>query len=827
MGILSSMFGVERRTHPSNPNNWLLYGLTGSSKSYTGRTVNEEDALGSTAVWAAVRLLSETIGSLPLHLYRRLEKGKERAISHPAYSLLNLKPNPEMTSMLFREAQMGQILRYGFCCAEKELDNAGRIIALWPLLSKNITVKRVRDQLVYVMQEEATTTILPRDKVLHIPGFSTNGISSYSPITKTKEAISLNLALEEYAAKFFGNGAKPPAVIEIPGNLGPKGLENFKKSWKENSEGLDNAHRIAILEEGIKLHEYGADPSESQALESRKFSVIDVARIFNVPPHMLRDLERASFSNIEEQGLEFVIYSLRPWLVRLEQNYTIQMLSEEDQRGYFWEHMVDGLLRGDSKTRWASYMTGFQMGVNSPNDILEMENRNPIEGGDEHFVQVNMMPLSMAMQAPIPKQIVQEPTDEDTEEEEKSLPIDYEYRSMTGVLRLRETFRPLFEEAMQRIVSKETMAVKRGVDKNFNKPDRDQASFDRWLIDFYNTLPEYIIKAIGPNHRAYAAEVYRQVSLLFGAEAEITNDVLSFVKSYTESFADNYVRSSIAQLKALIRDNTPETWHEILNKRLDEWNEKRSGKVADDEVVREQNAVIHETYRGFGVKKIKWVARGDNCPLCDKLNGRIIGIEKAFADAGDTFYFGPEPDDVSFKKPNTTYLDADEYYAGRDLPKLVDDPDFQAWLIKQGKKVPKPKAEGEQGPSKGAESWKAIKMNSTKKHPPIHRGCDCTVVPVFEKGRTISRPVEHRLISQPQLQPQPINVTINQPPMDSIAEAISEAMSKPINLTVNNPPMDVNVTLDVPLRTVKKDINKIERDSQGRIVGVQMKETEE
>jgi len=390
----------ERRDSPANPSNWLLYGLSGGNHTYTGKNISEEDALSSTAFWAGVRIISETIASLPLPLYVRIPKGKEKATNHYLYTLLSLMPNNEMTAFSYRESMVGNLLMWGNHYSEIDYKNDGKL-ELWPLLPNKMELTRRNGKLLYIYTTpDGQQAIFPKERILHIAGFSPNGIMGYNPIRKNIEALGLNLALEEYAARFFGGGGTPPMVLIHPNTLSPEAKSNLASAWQESHGGLSNSHRIAILEEGMELKEYGVKPDEAQALDSRKFSVTEVSRILNIPPPFLKDLEHATYSNIEELNKAFAEHTIRPWLVRLEQNFCVQLLSEKERKKYFWEHIMDAIVRADIQKRWEAYNKGFQTGVWSPNDIREMENKNPIEGGDKHFVQLNMIPLEQSGMRP-------------------------------------------------------------------------------------------------------------------------------------------------------------------------------------------------------------------------------------------------------------------------------------------------------------------------------------------------------------------------------------------------------------------------------------------
>lgn len=279
----------------------------------------------TTAVYACVRILAEAIAGLPLQLYRyKPDDSKEKALDHPLYYLLHTEPNPEMTSFIFRETLMSHLLMWGNAYAQIIRDGAGRVLSLYSLLPSRMTVDRTDGgQLFYEYRTDASSVILHPQNVLHIPGLEFDGLVGYSPIAMAKNAIDMAIATEEYGAKFFANGANPGGVLEHPGVV--KDPKRVRESWNAVYQGSGNAHRIAVLEEGMKFNSIGIPPEQAQFLETRKFQINEIARIFRVPPHMVGDLEKSSFSNIEQQSLEFVKYTLDPWIFSL-------MLQRPDQR---------------------------------------------------------------------------------------------------------------------------------------------------------------------------------------------------------------------------------------------------------------------------------------------------------------------------------------------------------------------------------------------------------------------------------------------------------------------------------------------------------------
>ena len=353
----------------------------------------------TTAVYACVRILAEAVAGLPLHLYRHKEDGgKEKALEHPLYYLLHTEPNPEMTSFAFRETLMSHLLLWGNAYAQIIRDGAGRVLFLYPLLPSKMTVDRTpAGQLFYEYRTDTGPVILRPQDVLHIPGLGFDGLIGYSPIAMAKNAIGMAIATEEYGAKFFSNGANPGGVLEHPGVV--KDPKRVRESWNAVYQGSGNAHRIAVLEEGMKFNAIGIPPEQAQFLQTRKFQINEIARIFRVPPHMVGDLEKSSFSNIEQQSLEFVKYTLDPWVVRWEQAVQKALLLPSEKRAYFAKFNVDGLLRGDYQSRMTGYATGRQNGWLSANDIRELEdmNRIPAElGGDLYLINGNMTKLADA-----------------------------------------------------------------------------------------------------------------------------------------------------------------------------------------------------------------------------------------------------------------------------------------------------------------------------------------------------------------------------------------------------------------------------------------------
>lgn len=407
MGI-KSLFGFgQARDKPvdkaADAGYSFLFGRTTS-----GKPVNERTAMQTTAVYACVRILAEAVASLPLHVYEYQDDGGKKLVhDHPLYYLLHDEPNPEMTSFVFRETLMSHLLIWGNAYAQIIRDGAGRVLGLYPLLPDKMDVQRdEKGNIYYVysrnsdenpMFKEYGNIRLKAEDVLHIPGLGFDGLIGYSPIAMAKNAVGMTLACEEYGASFFANGANPGGVLEHPGVL--KDPSKVRESWNSVYRGVNNAHKIAVLEEGMKYQQIGIPPEEAQFLETRKFQINEIARLYRIPPHMVGDLDKSSFSNIEQQSLEFVKYTLDPWVIRWEQSLQRSLLLPGEKGKYFIKLNVDGLLRGDYQSRMNGYAVGRQNGWFSANDIREMENMNPIpdeEGGNLYLINGAMTKLADA-----------------------------------------------------------------------------------------------------------------------------------------------------------------------------------------------------------------------------------------------------------------------------------------------------------------------------------------------------------------------------------------------------------------------------------------------
>ena len=384
--------------------------LSSSRPFFFGRStsdvsVNERTAMQTAAVYACIRVLSEAVASLPLQLFKSHGAGSVIADDHPLYDILHSVPNAEMTSFVFRETLMGHLLLYGNAYAQIIRDGTGQIKELYPLLPDQMDVSRDEAGKIYYTywpdkdaahtEEKGGSITLRNDEVLHIPGLSFNGLTGYSPIALAKNVIGMAIATENYGASFFRNGATPGGILEHPGKMNRDAPEQIRDTWK-TLYGGEGAHNVAVLEDGLKYHTIGIPPDQAQFLETRRYQLNEIARIFRVPPHMIGDLERSTFSNIEQQALEFLKYSVEPWIQRWEQQMEKSLLTPAERKTHEIRFNVDGLLRGDYETRMNGFAQARQNGWMSANDIRALDRQYPIPeelGGDTYYINGNMVEM--------------------------------------------------------------------------------------------------------------------------------------------------------------------------------------------------------------------------------------------------------------------------------------------------------------------------------------------------------------------------------------------------------------------------------------------------
>ena len=546
----------EIRASLNNPSTPISAIFDDGMKSNTGRNVSPDTAMQSTVVFACVQIRADTIASLPLHIYKRLNPtGKEKATDHPLYKVLHERPNPEMTAKDFYSTMQLHLDLRGNAYAEKVYDNGGRLSELWPITPTRIRVERDKrtQQLKYtVTLPDSGEMIFGSDKIFHHRGLGGDGIMGYSKIKMAREAIGLSLATEEYGARFFGNGAKPSGILEHPGKLsGVNAKGNIRNSFEKEHQGLTKAHRLMILEEGMKYHQVGLSQEDSQYLQTRNFQGIEICRIFNIPPIMVGlENKSSTYASAEQFFLSFEKHTIRPELVGWEQRFRKELFDEDDIE-HFAEFLVTGLLRGDIASRYNAYSIGRNGGWLSVDDIRELENMNPLpdEQGKVYLIPLNVIPADQAG-----KMNDKGKMPEKMPEEEEEIP-------MKKKKQMGRAFQRLFQDATNRIIKRERADVIRQSRKKQSKED-----FEKWLDEFYEEHKEFIKRNISP-------VIISHAEIFGGDENEKINE-----------FTERHINNSKKEILSLINDTNYDI-ETSLRQMFDNWEEKRTIEIAEREIV--------------------------------------------------------------------------------------------------------------------------------------------------------------------------------------------------------------------------------------------------
>lgn len=627
--------------------------IAAGNATYAGPSVNEDSAMRSSAVYACIRIISESIAALPLVLYRQEGRNRNRATVHPLYPVLHDLANPEMTAFEWRELAMAHTLLRGNSWSQKVMNQRGQTVELWPLHPAKMEGWTRREGKLYWLYRNPDNQLqaINAELIHHIKGFG-DGVMGHSPIMQAaKQAVGLSLAAEEFGARFYGNGAKSGLMLKVPGKLSPPAFQRLKQSFTEDSAGLSNAHRVKILEEGMDVATITIPPNEAQFLETRKFQVTEIARIYRVPPHMLADLDRATFSNIEHQSQSFVDYTLMPWFVRHEQAIYRDLLLPGERSTYFAKYVAAGLLRGDTATRYGAYTTAINTGFMTRNEARELEDLNPLDGLDEPLIPLNMMEANAELPQPEPAPASGEPvarwSDQFTiktnigplpkvEDVERART---EWRAAKASVDRRALINRnvrLFEDAAGRAVKRETLAIRKAAKARMGKRDAD--SFEAWLETFYQQLREWFPDYFRNIMLTYAESIAASVAAELGNEpVELTDDLREWVDGYLRNYVEVYAVGGEKQLRTLIAESEgDEEALAAIEARMDGWEDTKAGKEGFEQAFEAGNALAIYAYAASGVSLLRWSARGESCPLCRKMDGKRIKIGGSFFEAGDT-----------------------------------------------------------------------------------------------------------------------------------------------------------------------------------------------
>lgn len=637
MPILRSLFGSRAVKSTDFPWDTIFE----PAEAATGKRVTPHDSLRVATVYAAVRLLAESVSSLPASLILR-EGSRRTNQDGPLADLLTVEPNPEQDAPELWRSVMGWMLLEGNAYVYVERDTAGAPVALWPLPTTGVSVGRTpgAKRLYYNVSLAGddpdlgfNVARLGPENVLHYKAFGT-GLYGLSPLRQVREAVATSLAAQEYMGRFYKQDASPGGVIQVPGDLTDEQFDRLNKQWKEAHQGVKRSHMMAILEAGATWQKVGLNPGDAAFIETQKWETVEIARAFGVPPHMIGDVERSTSwgSGIAEQGIGFVTYTLTPWITRLEWVARRGLLGDLDPRLRL-KFRVDGLQRGDTKSRYDGYAIGKQWGFLSTNDIRTLEDMDPVEGGDAYLQPLNMVPASTSS------------TSEPNPQPERPVRALPRRRSTAARRRIAEAFAPLIADADERIAKIERQEVERLVRTHLDEGGT-ASTFMRAVEELYgSTIRDRARDRFAPVFATLVTEVASDAADEAGADAP---NLETWVAAYTASRVADHTARSIAKLRG---DTATENPAAAVRTRLDGYVNDRPAKTGRWESTRLSRAAAREAWRDAGVREIVWVASGaDTCPLCQDLNGKVVGIEQPFVAAGDKLPGGEGQEDLEAQR---------------------------------------------------------------------------------------------------------------------------------------------------------------------------------
>lgn len=598
----------------------------------SGEDVSHENAVSSTAVWAAVTIPAGVIGTLPLKTMRKVGEGREEATSHSTYDMLHMKTNRWMTAGTFRELMQGWAMMRGNAFARKIKSNGGEIRELHPLHPSRVTVK-VNEQgklFEYDDPKKGPQEFGP-DEVLHIMGFSSNGIVGEDPVHLMREAIGLALATEKHGARLFKAGGRGPGILHSENKIGVEKKREFSDEWDRKLS--ENPFGTPMLDHGTRWESMGFSAEEAQFLETRKFQIAEICRLFNIQPHILKDLERATFSNIEQQALEFEKQTIRPWIRRWEQMLSVSLLSDEERsEGYFFRFVVEDMLAADIKTRFEAYATAWQNGWMTTNEIRRFEDMEPIEDGDETILPLNVVPRSSA------DELLSAGNGSDPNTSRRSLmpALEAKQEARDRVVRERRLRQRMLLARQIRRAAERVLAAEIAAGRSAVSDAADRTGFLEWLEGHYEGHAESVTNRYSPILTSHAISLLDiVVEEIGGALTEVERDELErFAGEYAGTMGKRWRAHSAGRLEKVALGD--EDFRAAVGEEYDLWEENRVSKIEGYESVRADGALARHSYAIMGVQRLRWMTVGENCPMCNELAGRVVGIRSPFLGAGDT-----------------------------------------------------------------------------------------------------------------------------------------------------------------------------------------------
>jgi HK97 family phage portal protein len=661
MGRIASAFSLTlgHRLSPENPNIKLaelqqfLSDIGGGGTSDSGTPVTQRNSVRLAAVWRCVRVLSGDVAALPLFVLERQQpRGRRRASEHPLHRLLHLQPNPWHSSYTFRGVLMANALLQGNGYAAIRRDRGGRIRELWPIPAARVEPKVRQDgSLFYEIRLGAgAPESWENSEILHVPGLGFDGVQGMSVLSAAREAIGTGLSLQKYGATLFRRGGRIPGVIQTPHTkLDDETRKNVRAGWDASVGGPDNWLTPAVFPKGWEWKEIGIKPNDGQWLESKKFSVLEICRFFGVNPHRVYDFDRATFTNFEHSSLSHTVDDLTPWLVNFEQEMNRKLLTEAEQERFFVEFSLQGRMRGDTQTRGQFYALLRQWGAASANDIREFENMPDLgPKGDVYLTPINMENSEVVagvvravfhaleargLAAPRPAPAL-------PPARAALPPAELRAKGLKLRRKIRASQRPIIEDRASTIVRREIGAIEKEL-KQFQdgRSRRAVASLRKAIDDFYSTHGAWATSRMEPVLQSYAGLIDGAVAQELGNDPseDMPAELERFTADYSQSFGKREASEGRLQLLAVIDEAEAEGDEEVvaaLQQRLDEWGDKRAGKIGLNESVQFMAAAAKTLYVVAGVQAVRWVANAGACPFCQSLDGKTSSTENNFVNAG-------------------------------------------------------------------------------------------------------------------------------------------------------------------------------------------------
>lgn len=637
MGLLAKM---QKRVAggPSDADDRWYMPFGGVSEA--GVEVTDEVALTLSAYWCGVNIITAAMGSIPLKLYKRTgARSKEVARKHPAHRVCALRPNNWLTPFEYRQMIQGHLLMRGNGYSQIVRDRMGRLMQLIPLHPDRMEPKVEDGRIIYKFQQlDGTERIFQAEEILHHRGLSSNGLVGYNPIQIARQTLGMALAAQKHGSRWFKNFGRPGGYLSTEQNITDAEVRKLMKANWMNAQGGENVHSPAILEGGLEWHTIGFSQEDSQWLGTMTHGITDVARLLNMPPHKLKEMSRATFSNIEHQSLEFIIDTITPWAVGQEERCNASLLTEQELEDHYFKFSLEALLRGDSSARATFYSQMFNMGVYSPNDIRDMEDEDEIPGGDQRFVPLAMVPLERASDVfGNGSGLMDETGTEEGTEDDEARGLEQrrliQRRSLQTRRKFRLAYETVFRNAGDRIVKREVKALKAIISSALGDRDSSVDLKDK-LREFYQGHRAYVRDVVLPLLVAYMDLIGDAAAQEVGEELDSFEAKSRFTRDYAEAMSVRHVRSSERQLNQLIDVTDPELLEPALVARLDEWSLTRPGKIGMREAVQGNGAFSRAVYKAFGFGAV-WVTFGDTCPLCLSLEGMSVGLGDDFCKKGD------------------------------------------------------------------------------------------------------------------------------------------------------------------------------------------------